>query len=554
MPHISIVITTTNRYTQLRKTFESFVPQSFKDYEVVVIDDGNDAETPAMCAEAWPFQIRYFCLNRAHPKGFRGCSSAANYGVRQARADIIILQNAECKHVGNVIADLASRVTPGNVVLCRADHMNLDGTINPEKTDYMNIVREKQALFFCGAIYKEWFYRLGGFDESYDYMYGAEDIDFSHRLQFAGAQFDYLTNSYVQHQWHPVARTGTEYPNGEYFDSQRKAHAQLIALTEGMKAGTVSPVRNQDREWGRIKTVSVVITTFFRAALLENTLASITSQKVENLEIVVVDDGNDKETPDICQKYGTTYIRINRPQSNKYRDSCRPANIGVKHAKGSIIILQNAECKHVDPQTIHKLVQAVKEDTVAFAKVTALNADGSEEGVYCGKIAQRPYFFCGAITKVLYEQLRGMDEDYPGGGYDDNDFGDRLRASGVKFDFTDINVIHQYHTHLGYLDIHSAEEMYKNKSRLMKDGIISPIRNLDREWGALEPTSEVVDSTWDFVPEWGSFPPPPPSTGRLPNEVPAWIRGGIVRIPGAGHKYAKDGLTVNWWDTHRRIG
>jgi glycosyltransferase involved in cell wall biosynthesis len=542
-PKVSIVITTINRSVQLRKTFESFVSQLFKDYEVVVIDDGTDTETSVLCAETWPFPIRYFRLDRIRVKGLRGCCTSANFGVRKALGKIVILQNAECKHVGNVIEQLVSRVTPTTAVLCRADHLNPDGTVNPAKTDYMNILREHQALFFCGAIYKSWFEKLRGFDEKYDSFYGADDIDFSDRLLFSGVKFDYLTDAYVQHQWHPIAGTTDAVANEELLKSQKAAHVYLVQKTADMKAGKASPVRNLDTSWGRIVDVSIVITTFNRPELLRKTLTSINRQGYRNLEIIVVDDGTDGETEGICKEHGTVYIRLNRPQSDMYRNPARPINIGIRRAKGATIILQNAECKHEDLDTIKKLVNQVTDTNAVFARVMSTNPAGAPDILYCGVEHPRPFFFCGAMRRSRFEALRGMDEDYPGGGFDDDDFADRLLSVGVTFIFTDVRVTHQYHPHFGTVSQLLPGAMYKRKTAEMKSGEIGPVRNLNREWGSLEANSTVITDDactastavmMDFVP----VPTP------LPTPVPDSLILGRYKDSGC--------LTTDWWDTHSR--
>jgi glycosyltransferase involved in cell wall biosynthesis len=550
LPKVSIVVTTINRAPLLRKTLNSIVSQSFKDYEIVVIDDGTDTETPALCAEPWPFTLRYFRLNRMKKPGYYNQSIVANFGVRQACGEIVILNCAECLHVGNVLQDLVDMVKPDTVALCRADHLNIDGTVNPAKTDYMNIVREHQALFFCGAIYKDWFYRLRGFDETYERFYGADDNDFSDRLLYAGAKFVYPTSSYVQHQWHPIATADPlKKENGEWLtkeelgktllESQQAAHRYQVKNTADMKAGLLSPIRNRASEWGKIVDISVVITTFNRPALLKETLLSIQKQEIEHLEIVVVDDGTDSETATVCKNYGATYVRVNRPQSTIYRNPARPINIGVRCAKGKIILLQNAECKHVDPGTIEKLTKSVTDDNAVFAHVMGTKPDGSIDGPYCGPENPRPFFFCGAINKSWFEKLRGIDEDYPGGGFDDDDFGDRLKVSGVNFVFTDVLVIHQWHPHLGSLSTTLPLQMYKEKSAQMKDGKITPVRNLGRDWGILGTESIIIPCAYDFVPftrDTVATPVPDPvSVHRL-----------------GRYQYDKSGLVTNWWDRHSR--
>ena len=129
--------------------------------------------------------------------------------------------------------------------------------------------------------------------------------------------------------------------------------------------------------------ISIVMTTFNRAAQLNNTLASIVLQQHLDIEIIVVDDGCDAVTPKICSHYSVQYIRLNRPQSLAYRNPCIPNNIGIRRAKGDIIILQNAECMHVDANTIERMANLVTDKNAVFAKVLALSQRGTPIMWYC---------------------------------------------------------------------------------------------------------------------------------------------------------------------------
>ena len=44
-PAVSVVIATYNRASFLRETIESVLNQSFKDFELIVVDDGSTDET-----------------------------------------------------------------------------------------------------------------------------------------------------------------------------------------------------------------------------------------------------------------------------------------------------------------------------------------------------------------------------------------------------------------------------------------------------------------------------------------------------------------------------
>src|SRR5579863_680212 len=124
-------------------------------------------------------------------------------------------------------------------------------------------------------------------------------------------------------------------------------------------------------------TISIVITTFNRNPQLAQTLASIRGQHFSG-EVIVVDDGDlSHGYPSaklLCDTFGAKHIQCRRPASTAFRNPALPNNIGIRAATGDILILQNAECRHLDPRTIEKLIAPVLEDPscVAFARVTSM--------------------------------------------------------------------------------------------------------------------------------------------------------------------------------------
>jgi glycosyltransferase involved in cell wall biosynthesis len=238
-PAVSIVITTFNRAPLLRTTLQSFVRQEFKNFEVIIIDDGSDAETPKVCAETWPFPGKYYRMNRDRTLGYNNPARPNNVGIRMAKGDIIILQNAEVKHCGEVIRQMAQLTGSSNAVFAQVEALDEYGM---GKSFYVHARHNPRPFFFCGALRREVFERLRGFDEDYQY-YGFDDNDFADRLTAAGIAFDF-TDIKTQHQWHPTSYNASDRNN------------QIPALTYArktaeMKAGKIGIERNLGKEWGQ---------------------------------------------------------------------------------------------------------------------------------------------------------------------------------------------------------------------------------------------------------------------------------------------------------------
>lgn len=82
-----------------------------------------------------------------------------------------------------------------------------------------------------------------------------------------------------------------------------------------------------------MSTVSVVVPTYNRAELLQQTIQSILAQTVPPLEIIAVDDGSTDHTPDVCAGFGEP-IRYLR-QENQGLSMAR--NAGIRAARGDWI-------------------------------------------------------------------------------------------------------------------------------------------------------------------------------------------------------------------------
>ncbi len=87
-PLVTIIIPTYNRAALLAETLDSVSGQSFRDYEIVVVDDGSTDETARMIARR-PEPIRYFRQRN------EGASSARNHGLREARGSLVAFLDSD---------------------------------------------------------------------------------------------------------------------------------------------------------------------------------------------------------------------------------------------------------------------------------------------------------------------------------------------------------------------------------------------------------------------------------------------------------------------------
>jgi len=238
--------------------------------------------------------------------------------------------------------------------------------------------------------------------------------------------------------------------------------------------------------------ISVVMTYFNRRYQLLRTLESI--KYFGNPEIIVVDDASDERIDDI---EGIKLIRI-EPENKWWINSCMAFNIGLSHATGDIIIMQNAECVHTGDILSHcqnvrgifsygcySLDRTLPEMPVTELRRMILREPQIEQDNHVGWYNHSAYCpqglnFCSAISKSDMELLGGFDERYAHGiCYDDNDF--ILRADRAKIKVTIIDdpfVIHQKHERTDRSKLH---EEYKINGRVwdkvIREKTIKPPQN-----------------------------------------------------------------------------
>ena len=171
-------MTTFNRPNLLRETLDSIDMQDFQG-EIIVVDDGTDELTAGICHEYLPTRIS---VNRPQSTHYRNQAYPLNIGIKAATGDVIIQQNAECKHIDpGTIKKLEARVTDTTAVFARVTALTPEG-----KPDIVYCGPDNaRPYFFCGAIKRAWFEKLRGYDEDF-VGYGYEDDDMADRLRRSG--------------------------------------------------------------------------------------------------------------------------------------------------------------------------------------------------------------------------------------------------------------------------------------------------------------------------------------------------------------------------------
>lgn len=89
LPFFSIVIPVYNKENHIKATLESVLNQSFKDFEVIIVNDGSSDNSENIIRQINDECIRLYTIEN------HGVSFARNYGISKAKANFIALLDAD---------------------------------------------------------------------------------------------------------------------------------------------------------------------------------------------------------------------------------------------------------------------------------------------------------------------------------------------------------------------------------------------------------------------------------------------------------------------------
>jgi glycosyltransferase involved in cell wall biosynthesis len=104
MPIVSVIIPTYNRSKLVRQTINSVLAQNYKDFEILVIDDGSTDNTKQTIAEIKDDRTKYFYKNNG------GVSSARNLGLKNVQGQFICFLDSDDLWPNNFLATMTANL------------------------------------------------------------------------------------------------------------------------------------------------------------------------------------------------------------------------------------------------------------------------------------------------------------------------------------------------------------------------------------------------------------------------------------------------------------
>jgi len=183
---ISIIIPTLNEGKTLELCFKSLLNQTYKDFEVFIIDGGSKDMTLAIAKK---YGIDVVEVNKRRP---HDVSFAKNEGMKTSKGDILIFLDADVLLSQNCL-DIVNKFFQDPEVIgvgCRTLPFNgnsieyLMYNCNNLLSSICNRIRRYEMSYFsCLGYRRNLFLKVGGFRED---LHACEDMDLTRRLSKFG--------------------------------------------------------------------------------------------------------------------------------------------------------------------------------------------------------------------------------------------------------------------------------------------------------------------------------------------------------------------------------
>jgi len=230
---ISIVTAYHNRRKQFINTLNSILVQDYNcELEIIVVDDNSNEENRLYdINELFPtLDIKLLTITSEDKWWVNPCIPF-NKGFSMVTGDVVIIQNPECLHTGNIIQATVDNIKENRYLVFGAYLINIEESnkinilevnddylsntikaIQPMKNRiafngkdsawYQHSKWRPQLLHFCTAITKKDLGELGGFDERFAYGVAKDDREFIIRIGRKGMEVVMCDSPFVLHQQH----------------------------------------------------------------------------------------------------------------------------------------------------------------------------------------------------------------------------------------------------------------------------------------------------------------------------------------------------------------
>lgn len=220
---VSIVMSYFDRKPQLLNTLDSIAKTQHHNVEVIICDDASPV--PLVIDRNYRFPIKIIRIAPNNKWWVNPCIPI-NKAIEAATGELIIIQNPECYHVGDIVDHAIKNITFGKYYVYPCLYVdnftNLDSAIvDPDSKWYHHPRLNPTYYHFTSAITAKDLNKLKGFSDIFASGIGWDDNEFLARVRQSLIVVGVTNSPFVKHQQHELVYVGSKplfYLNKLLFD------------------------------------------------------------------------------------------------------------------------------------------------------------------------------------------------------------------------------------------------------------------------------------------------------------------------------------------------
>jgi glycosyltransferase involved in cell wall biosynthesis len=249
---LSIAIAYYNRRELLLATLDSFLETltNWNEFEVIIVDDASDDKhkLDASMFDDYPFYVKVIRIPKKD-KWWTSSTIAINMSIRHSTGDIVIIQNPETIHVGDIISHAIENCTDTTLLsyhcyaaneektkrildLDEKEVITLRRAIEPidDSCWYNHAIFRSKAYHFTNAVKRKHLLKMRGMDERFAEGVAYEDDEFIYRLRLMGLEIRFISHPFSIHMHHE--KFNNLIPNIKQLEARNKHLFETVTLVE----------------------------------------------------------------------------------------------------------------------------------------------------------------------------------------------------------------------------------------------------------------------------------------------------------------------------------
>jgi len=207
MPKVSIVLPTYNGEKYLRESIDSIISQTFKDWELIIVNDCSTDSTPQIAEEYANRDSRIRVINN---KINQKLPNSLNIGFREAKGKFFTWTSDDNMYLPEAIERMGRYLennTDIYMVCSNMDLIDFDGNI---LGNYLNY--DEELMYYDGCVGASFMYKREVLDTVGEYnpqKFLVEDYDYWLRILFKYKKIGHIDETLYLYRTHPRSLTAT---------------------------------------------------------------------------------------------------------------------------------------------------------------------------------------------------------------------------------------------------------------------------------------------------------------------------------------------------------